>query len=448
MVKNNIIYKTDNNITLFLNKMSNDVALKYVLLAMVFSYFYNLPFIKYNALGNNEFRIYDIAGFFVCYHYYIYFKFTNFIIEITKPLKWLLMFLKYASFMILITLFFFVYFDMSIYFIQCILYLYHFYVFFLTSVLLYILSFKKSNLQFFLKAICIFSILCCLVVILQNFNLIPFLWNDNYFKTYLGFLSGTLGPNKIVLGMTSLIMFCFSVGLLVENNYKLNRILIITAILFNLYVILISGSRTTYVGLLVFLGFFAIFKTSKFLLFGLIFITLSLSITVLNDNFYSKIEQVFNQRVLGKVRSKNDLSKQKVGDLYEDLGSGRSQLAKGNAIFLLENPAIIPFGVGFNNWSIIGEGLSAHNMYLQVIKELGLVGFVLYFGWLIQYLLIDFKQFKGFAIALKGLVVSMLVTLFFGEHLYIYRPVFAILGLFLAVTVLSMSILHKNENIN
>jgi hypothetical protein len=69
----------------------------------------------------------------------------------------------------------------------------------------------------------------------------------------------------------------------------------------------------------------------------------------------------------------------------------------------------------------------------------------LYFGWLVQYLLIDFKDFSGFSIGLKGFVLSMLVTLFFGEHLYIYRPVFALLGLFLAITSIFISILHKNE---
>lgn len=208
---------------------------------------------------------------------------------------------------------------------------------------------------------------------------------------------------------------------------------------------MISGSRTTYVGLLVFLTYFAIFKTSKFLIFAVVFVSLSITVVLINDDLYSKIESVVNGRVINKVKNKNDLSSNKVGDLYEDLGSGRDQLTKSNAIFLLDNPAIIPFGAGFNNWLIRGEGLSAHNMYLQVIKELGLVGFVLYFGWLINYLLINFKKHQGFSIALKGLVISMLVTLFFGEQLYIYRPLFGLLGLFLFVTTIFISILHKHE---
>lgn len=87
-------------------------------------------------------------------------------------------------------------------------------------------------------------------------------------------------------------------------------------------------------------------------------------------------------------------------------------------------------------------------MYLNVIKELGLVGFVLYFGWLINYFFISFRNHKGYSLALKGLVISMLVTLFFGEHLYIYRPLFATLGLFLIVVNALISTLHYNEEIS
>jgi O-antigen ligase len=129
--------------------------------------------------------------------------------------------------------------------------------------------------------------------------------------------------------------------------------------------------------------------------------------------------------------------------LYEKLGSGRDQLTRGNIFYLIENPQVIPFGMGFVNRFNTAPGLSAHNMYLQVIKELGLVGFFIYFGWLIQYLVLDFKQNKGFSIALKGLVLAMLVALYFGEHLYIYRPLFGILGLFLAITSIFVSILHR-----
>ena len=141
-----INYSSQKTAEHLINKIANDKILKFVIVAMLLSYFYNLPFIKYSLTGSNELRIYDVAGVFVIYYLYIYNKLLRFVIKITKPFKWLWMFLLYASFMILVTLFFFIYFDAAIYFIQAVLYLYHFYVFFFTAVFL-----KRATYCFFCK---------------------------------------------------------------------------------------------------------------------------------------------------------------------------------------------------------------------------------------------------------------------------------------------------------
>jgi hypothetical protein len=166
---------------------------------------------------------------------------------------------------------------------------------------------------------------------------------------------------------------------------------------------------------------------------------------LVNDDLYVKAEQVVTGRVVKKIRNKEDLTNGNVGNLYEDLGSGRKGLTEQNSLFLIENPYIIPFGMGFNNRLIMIGGSSAHNMYLQIIKELGLVGFVLYFGWLLQFLFVNLNAFKGFSIGLKGLVLALMVTSFFGEQLYIYRALFGLLGLFCIVTSLFMAISHKQH---
>lgn len=442
-IQNEFIQK--NAGTFLMNKIIDDLFLKWLLIIMLLSYFYNLPVVKYSITGNNEFRLYDVAGISIIYYYFSYQNFILFVIKKIKVFNWLRILLNWIVFTLPVSLFFYVFYGDVKSFIQSLLYLYHFYVFFITSIFLFIFCSKKGNITYFIFFILFFSIVSNFLVILQNFNIIPFLWSDDYKIAYGGFLSGTLGPNKIVLGMISLLVFALSVGLSIEKNISINKIIVLLSILSNAYVILISGSRTSYVGLLVFLTYFAISKTSKFLVFGIVFFSFSIAVILIDDTIYNKVETVINGRIVNKVKHKSDLSNQKVGDLYEDLGSGRDKLTKNNALYILENPAIIPFGAGFNNWLIGGGGKSAHNMYLQVIKELGLVGFVLYFGWLINYLLIDFKKNKGFSLALKGLVLAFLITAFFGEQLYIYRPLFGILGLFLAITSLFMSILHTSH---
>ncbi|MBC8883185.1 hypothetical protein H9X57_06560 [Flavobacterium piscinae] len=137
-----------------------------------------------------------------------------------------------------------------------------------------------------------------------------------------------------------------------------------------------------------------------------------------NELLYAKIDEVINKRVVNKIENEEDFENANVGKLYEDLGAGRDNISLGYLNYILRNPEIIPFGLGFNNR--ITRKIATHNMYLTTIKELGLVGFVLYFGWLIQYFLISFKRNSGNELAMKGLTLSMLITLFFLENICIY----------------------------
>tara|TARA_R100001230_G_C5647315_1_gene152749 strand:- start:900 stop:1082 length:183 start_codon:yes stop_codon:yes gene_type:complete len=54
------------------------------------------------------------------------------------------------------------------------------------------------------------------------------------------------------------------------------------------------------------------------------------------------------------------------------------------------------------------------------------------------------RKMPGFQLALNGLIIALLITLYFGEHLYVYRPLFGILGLFMAITVLLTIPLRKS----
>jgi len=420
-------------------------VLLYVVSGMILSFFYNLPVIKYSVTGENEFRLYDVLGIFIFYYYFKFHKTISILIKGITYLKLLHKFIIWAGFGILLTLLFSIVNDKIMFFFQVTIYLYHFWVFYLSSIFIYILCLNPLNRNRFIYIIMVASIIVGTIVMLQNFKIVPFLWSDLYKEAYGGFKSGTLGPNKIVLGMTSFIVFVLSIGVYLEKSIRINKIVMLLSIAINLYIIILSGSRTTYIALLIFLIYFAICNTLKFSYIAVLLLGLFFLIININSDLYKNLDEVISHRVTNKIKDKAAVAEGNVGELYTDLGAGREQLSKGNFNYLLENPQIIPFGMGFVNRFSKAPGLSAHNMYIQVIRELGLVGFVLYFGWLLSYLFIDFKQYKGFSIALKGLIFSMLVTLFFGEHLYIYRPLFGFLGLFLVITSIFVSILHKNE---
>lgn len=423
-----------------IKQILGDKILIYTLYGFIFSYFYNLPVLKYSIKGDNEFRLYDILGILLFFYYYRHYPFVNAVIKRILFFKILRYFIYWACITMLISLFFFIINDSLATFLQVILYMYHFWIFYLAAVFFYIFCLDKKIQKTGIYLILLFSIALCVVVILQNIGIIDFLWNDAYRKGYAGFLSGTLGPNKIVLGMTCLFVFCLCLGILLEKYFTVNRIVLYSCFILNIYIIIISGSRTTYVGLALVLLYFALRSPIRFVVIASFFSFLFMVSLSYSPNLYKSLEDTLDNRIFSKTKIEEDTE---VGDLYSDLGSGREDLTISNAIYIIENPLIIPFGAGFMNRFDKAPGLSAHNMYLQVIKETGLVGFFLYFGWLVSYFFIKFDKYRGFSLALNGLVLAMLVTLFFGEHLYIYRPLFGLLGLFLMITSIFVSALHK-----
>ncbi len=410
---------------------------------MIFSYFYNLPVVGYSVKGDNELRLYDLLGVLILILFFGNFEFYYHIINKVSSFKWLFRFVVWSSIAIISTFLFAVFRDKMTIFYQSVLYLYHLWIFFSTSIILYVISFNRTKLKLFIYLVLLLSSFSCIIITLQNFNLIPFLWSDSYFKGYRGFLSGTLGPNKIVTGMFSLINMVFAIGIFLNKKLNISRLLVIFVIIINIYILLLSGSRTSYLGLMAFIIFFSFYRTSSFIFFGIIVASIFGFLLTSNNDLYEKVEQVVTGRIIDKIENQEDLENANMSELYQDLGAGRDKLSLNYLNYLLDNPEIIPLGLGFNNRTT--KSFSAHNMYLNVIKELGLVGFYLYFGWLINYLFISFKKNKGEALALKGLVFSMLITLFFGEHLYIYRPLFGILGMFLVVVNILISSLHENE---
>lgn len=416
---------------------------------MLLSYFYNLPVLTYSARGSNELRLFDFAGIVIMIFYVRNFNLINGIIRNTQVLRFLHQFLILCSFMMIPTTVDSIVREKYYWIVQSLLYLFHFWSFYLASIFLIVIIQDLRQLTRVVNLCLIFGLTAFMIVILQNLGIIPFLWKDIYKENYAGFLSGTLGPNKIVLGMTTLIVFALAVGLINEKRVKINKVLLVSTIVISLITLILSGSRTAYLGLAIFLLYFFIRETSKFIFTFVVMVVLLFGLSAISPKLLERAAEVYELRVEKKIKDPKSLSAARADELYEDLGSGRKQVSKIYLNYLYENPYIIPLGIGFNNRLALSDSVaSAHNTYLSLINEVGLVGVFFYFRWLVGYLFVRMPHFPSMRMALKGLVISMLVTLFFGEHLYIYRVLFGLIGLFMFVTILLMSpiFILKNEN--
>ena len=131
---------------------------------------------------------------------------------------------------------------------------------------------------------------------------------------------------------------------------------------------------------------------------------------------------------------------------YENIGSNRVQIIEKYVPFLLDHYYILPVGFGFNNRIIASStgAASAHNVYLSLLNEVGFIGLWLYISWLFSYIVTERKRnkliphYRGKGL-ITSLVLAMIISLMAGEHLYVYRPCFAILGTFLfVITVMGL----------
>jgi O-antigen ligase len=110
---------------------------------------------------------------------------------------------------------------------------------------------------------------------------------------------------------------------------------------------------------------------------------------------------------------------------------------------LIERPWLIPFGGGFNNYQQVSDGPSAHNIYITLVTECGIIGLYLYMMWLIwiwretsratTWAKKAKRQARPAFVPsdVKPLLVAMVVSLFAGEIVYPYRPCFSFMGVFL-----------------
>ena len=117
-------------------KITDDFVLKVVLWLLIFSYFYNLPVMSYSITGENELRLYDFLGILLLLRYFQYFKFINRAIDKVVFLRRFRDFAVYCTISIVLTFIVFIFKERFIKFLQCILYLYHMWVFYLGAVFL------------------------------------------------------------------------------------------------------------------------------------------------------------------------------------------------------------------------------------------------------------------------------------------------------------------------
>ena len=312
---------------------------------------------------------------------------------------------------------------------------------------------EKSRLLFnlFFSVITVANTVGVFISLVQFFMLIGYRVFD--YKGLLirqGFVESRLfgilaSPNY--LSIISLIVIIYLWMRLSAVN-KIVKTLAISSIVLNFAYIVLSGSRTTYICLVVAAFLYSLVKfefRNKLKSFVAVLLTVGLVFLSYNGVKYSSdlyLKAHSAEIQLNKEKGKNNnLTLERTDTSEENISNNRFAIWQSTASFIPKRPL---FGYSAGNWYELGKTYDAsayiikehyltHNGYLELLFYNGLLGFLPFAAFMISFILASIKKFlkdKKDKITDNELVSGLLMTV-----------VILISNLFLSSTLYGISLL-------
>lgn len=183
------------------------------------------------------------------------------------------------------------------------------------------------------------------------------------------------------LAFTMVVMFCIALTMAIYSERMLLKLIFLSLCPIYIYTLMQTASRG---GTLSFLSVLVVFwlsakrKVVSLIIFAALAITLIPIAHEYVPNYFNRLETIWNYK--------------------EDVSAyGRPELWKLGIEFIKERPL---FGIGLGNFEYLAPN-SAHNSYIQIASELGIVGFLiwmvfLFTGWMNLFLLKRGMEKRGF----------------------------------------------------
>ena len=312
---------------------------------------------------------------------------------------------------------------------------------------------EKSRLLFnlFFSVITVANTVGVFISLVQFFMLIGYRVFD--YKGLLirqGFVESRLfgilaSPNYLsIISLTIIIYLWMRLSAL----NKIVKTLAISSIVLNFAYIVLSGSRTTYICLVVAAFLYSLIKfeySNKVKSFVTVLLTVGLVFLSYNGVKYSSdlyLKAHSAEIQLNKEKGKNNnLTLERTDTSEENISNNRFAIWQSTASFIPKRPL---FGYSAGNWYELGKTYDAsayiikehyltHNGYLELLFYNGLLGFLPFAAFMISFILASIKKFlkdKKDKITDNELVSGLLMTV-----------VILISNLFLSSTLYGISLL-------
>lgn len=331
---------------------------------------------------------------------------------------------------------------------------------FISFAMVFVLGFmfirNREQLLILFDALIIFIAAISVIGTLQGFKVLPNLWPE-YYSIYSDFEGGYLSTATLAPNHThySLIM-AFGIIMIITRfsvSFRISplNVLYLVSLLPMLYSMIASRGRSGWLVLGVYLIINLILSRNvKGLVFGILLVG---GIGVMLQGEVKAGEDTVEEILLYRSinahkqlgRTVLDIVDEEEKNWIERVDDNRWYIYQRSIENLLANPQYLLVGAGFQNASTgIGKvALAAHNAYINVVAEHGLIGLYIYLAFLYYlYQLAATAKRKAnnkvsyvMATSWIGLFVGVLLANFFGEIIYPGRALFTFLGTFFILAV-------------
>jgi O-antigen ligase len=416
----------------------------YPLAILLISFFYCLPLGRYSIGGfNTDLRVYDIIILLVVFYYFANSTFTGELRMLFGSTEWFHRWLKFLGVMTILSILIAVMYSGTSFLLPSLIRVYRFIAYLFVPFLVFCAVRTKSDYLFLFK---LFFGLCAFVGIIgfaQGMGVLETFWPEYWVQMYSEMRApvATLSPHHKHIGVIMLVAVCLGIGYLQFTPNVILKVMIAIICLIMFTVPLFAGTRTYLLGFAgVIPAILLVGRGKSVLPIALIIVGAAIFLNYSNTDIVEKVEAKFDERVTSRI--------EKLG--YEGVYRERTFIYLDILRTLKERPYLFFTGTGYQNIHNFIGATGAHNNFLQVLMELGILGFIVFMLFIsstwknlksVERQIQDF-EIKTVAQYTWVALCGVILTMFVGETFWGQTAMFTLAGQLSFLFALAISPLY------
>lgn len=318
---------------------------------------------------------------------------------------------------------------------------FRFSAYFLAAGFVVVLVDNPRRYRFLLTVIYLNIVVQALLAFAQGIGMLSSFWPDYWLQQYGVWPVGTLSPHHLHVGIVMLLGVALTLVFIQQPLPLLWRVVLMGMLGVMCAVIIMAGIRTALLGLAGLVAADLISHRGRSLGYLVVAVlVLAVMYWISGATVQSSVESTLNQVLVDRYKQSG----------LEGITRDRVTVYSNFPDAIRAYPWMLLVGTGFQNSTAFIGSAGAHNNYLHVLFELGLIGFIIYMTFLIRILRnlsavarkMDKTLEKEIARGMWSAFVAIMVTMLANETLWAQYSQFTLTGQIMTLMALAISPLY------